>query len=175
MDPRDRADAALARARARGAYVVTPEDAVSPMDATNTLQIPRSVVQAADSHLNEADSTMVIPAGMARGQSRQPDGRPQDSRPQDGRSQDGRQPGHQSGHHQPVAPPSVAPQQFSGNGQQGRPGPQQQQQQPGQQWAATPPVEPEEPPAPRELGGLVPTVHQPGTQRSTMSRRLDGQ
>ena len=46
MDPRDRADAALARARARGAFVVTPDDAVSPMDAKNTQQIPRIVVLA---------------------------------------------------------------------------------------------------------------------------------
>jgi hypothetical protein len=56
MDPRERADAALARARARGAFVVTPDDAISPMDAASTLQIPRSVIAAADS----AESTMVI-------------------------------------------------------------------------------------------------------------------
>jgi nicotinamidase-related amidase len=56
MDPRERADAALARARARGAFVVTPDDAISPMDATSTQQIPRSVVAAADN----ADNTMVI-------------------------------------------------------------------------------------------------------------------
>ena len=56
MDPRERADAALARARARGAFVVTPDDAISPMDAASTLQIPRSVIAAADS----ADNTMVI-------------------------------------------------------------------------------------------------------------------
>jgi hypothetical protein len=58
MDPRDRADAILARARARGAFVVTPESAVSPMDAANTLQIPRAVVAAAD----DAEKTMVVPA-----------------------------------------------------------------------------------------------------------------
>jgi hypothetical protein len=67
VDPRERADAALARARARGTYVVTPEDAVSPMDATNTLQIPRSVVTAADDRNGE--TTMVISAAVARGQS----------------------------------------------------------------------------------------------------------
>jgi hypothetical protein len=59
MDPRERADAALARARARGAFVVTPDDAISPMDAASTLQIPRSVIVAADS----ADNTMVIARG----------------------------------------------------------------------------------------------------------------
>lgn len=60
MDPRDRADAILARARARGAFVVTPESAVSPMDAANTLQIPRAVVAAAD-HA-DPEQTMVVPA-----------------------------------------------------------------------------------------------------------------
>jgi hypothetical protein len=70
VDPRQRADAALARARARGAYVVTPEDAVSPMDATNTLQIPRSVVTAADDR--QGETTMVISAAVVRGQSAPP-------------------------------------------------------------------------------------------------------
>ena len=60
MDPRDRADAILARARARGAFVVTPESAVSPMDAASTLQIPRAVVSAADE--NASETTMVVPA-----------------------------------------------------------------------------------------------------------------
>ncbi|HEX4221994.1 MAG TPA: hypothetical protein VHZ97_06520 [Pseudonocardiaceae bacterium] len=67
MDPRDRADAALARARARGAFVVTPDDAVSPMDAKNTQQIPRAVVNALDTR-QDGDTTMVIAAGAARGQ-----------------------------------------------------------------------------------------------------------
>ncbi|SDD21156.1 hypothetical protein [Actinokineospora iranica] len=61
MDPRDRADAILARARARGAYVVTPESAISPMDAAATLQIPRAVVSAIDN----ADATQVFPASRA--------------------------------------------------------------------------------------------------------------
>ncbi|MBB4903923.1 hypothetical protein [Actinophytocola algeriensis] len=60
MDPRERADAILARARARGAFVVTPESAVSPMDAANTLQIPRAVVAAADER--DPEQTMVVPA-----------------------------------------------------------------------------------------------------------------
>ncbi|MFC4853509.1 hypothetical protein [Actinophytocola glycyrrhizae] len=60
MDPRDRADAILARARARGAFVVTPESAVSPMDAASTLQIPRAVVAAADEQ--DPEATMVVPA-----------------------------------------------------------------------------------------------------------------
>ncbi|GAA4422344.1 hypothetical protein ACFQV2_33490 [Actinokineospora soli] len=48
MDPRERAEAILARARARGAYVVTPDSATSPMDASATVQIPRGVVRDAD-------------------------------------------------------------------------------------------------------------------------------
>ncbi|MFL6126916.1 hypothetical protein [Actinophytocola sp.] len=64
MDPRDRADAILARARARGAFVVTPESALSPMDAANTLQIPRAVVAAVDER--DSETTMVVPAVPAQ-------------------------------------------------------------------------------------------------------------
>lgn len=63
MDPRERADALLARARARGAFVVTPEDATSPMDASNTQQIPRSVVDRID-HDEDPDSTAVVPSSV---------------------------------------------------------------------------------------------------------------
>ena len=65
MDPRERADAILARARARGAFVVTPESAVSPMDAASTLQIPRAVVAAADQQ--DPEATMVVPAVAVHG------------------------------------------------------------------------------------------------------------
>jgi hypothetical protein len=60
MDPRERADAALARARARGAFVVTPEDAISPMDAASTLQIPRIVVSSLDQQGGDPETTMVV-------------------------------------------------------------------------------------------------------------------
>jgi len=63
MDPRDRADATLARARARGAFVVTPESATSPMDVTNTVQIPRVLVDSLDSReddLDDPDRTIVV-------------------------------------------------------------------------------------------------------------------
>jgi hypothetical protein len=61
MDPRERADAALARARARGAFVVTPEDAISPMDAASTLQIPRVVVASLDNQQQpDPEATMVV-------------------------------------------------------------------------------------------------------------------
>ncbi|GAA2816645.1 hypothetical protein [Saccharopolyspora taberi] len=55
MDPRLRADEALARARARGAFVVTPDNATSPMDASTTVRIPRDVVENSD-----PDHTQVI-------------------------------------------------------------------------------------------------------------------
>ncbi|GDY31323.1 hypothetical protein [Gandjariella thermophila] len=75
MDPRDRAEAQLARARARGAHVVTPDSATSPMDASNTVQIPRVVVNDADPRQGGRDATMVLPPGAAPGA--QPAGPPQ--------------------------------------------------------------------------------------------------
>lgn len=139
MDPRERADAALARARARGAFVVTPDDAVSPMDASNTVQIPRAVVA-------EADSTMVIPAATARGQV---PGQPQQFR---------------SGPQRPVPPPNAHP----ATQPIPRPGHGSGQHQPVLEPVA------DDQPTPRQLDGLVPTTHHPGTQRSLLSRRLDG-
>ena len=61
MDPRDRADALLARAQSRGAFVVTPDAATSPMDASTTQQIPRSVVDKIDEN---PDTTAVVPASV---------------------------------------------------------------------------------------------------------------
>jgi hypothetical protein len=159
MDPRERADAALARARARGAFVVTPDDAVSPMDAANTVQIPRAVVNAAD---DQQDNTMVISTGVARGQVPPGYGPPR---------------GHQTGPHQPVPYPGNQPHQpgpYPGNQYQSGqhqpvPPPAPQQNQP------RPSLFEEQEPTPRQLDGLVPTTHHPGTQRGTLSRRLDGQ
>jgi hypothetical protein len=65
MDPRDRADAALARASARSRWVVTPNNATSPMDAKPTVQIPRVVVDAAEP---DPDTTIVLPGNVAAGQ-----------------------------------------------------------------------------------------------------------
>lgn len=59
MNALDRADQTLARAQARRAGVVTPDSAISPMDQTNTVQIPRALVDAADP-LADPDSTLVI-------------------------------------------------------------------------------------------------------------------
>ncbi|MEC3982804.1 hypothetical protein [Amycolatopsis sp. H20-H5] len=63
MDPRERADALLARARARGAFVVTPDNMTSPMDSSNTQQIPASVVAEID-HAQDPDTTTVLPASL---------------------------------------------------------------------------------------------------------------
>lgn len=68
MDPRARADAALARARARGIHVVTPDNMTSPMDSSATQQIPRSLVNAVDPRNGDPDSTMVLAAHVAAGQ-----------------------------------------------------------------------------------------------------------
>ncbi|MEV8437231.1 hypothetical protein AB0425_07650 [Actinosynnema sp. NPDC051121] len=68
MDPRARADAALARARARGIHVVTPDNMTSPMDSSATQQIPRAMVNAVDPRGEDPDSTMVLAAHVAAGQ-----------------------------------------------------------------------------------------------------------
>ena len=70
MDPRDRADALLARARARGRNIVTPDNMTSPMDASDTQQIPRTLVNAVDPR-RDPDSTMILaPAQMGMQQQR---------------------------------------------------------------------------------------------------------
>ncbi|MEV6607506.1 hypothetical protein [Kutzneria sp. NPDC051319] len=67
MDPRDRADAALARASARNRWAVTPDNATSPMDAKPTVQIPRVVVNAADPREQDPDTTITLPSAVAAG------------------------------------------------------------------------------------------------------------
>jgi len=61
MDALSRADETLARARTRR-HVVTPDDAISPMDAASTVQIPRLVIQAIDPH-TDPELTMIVPPG----------------------------------------------------------------------------------------------------------------
>ncbi|WP_410590877.1 hypothetical protein [Amycolatopsis sp. lyj-23] len=63
MDPRDRADALLARAQARGAFVVTPDSATSPMDSSNTQQIPRAQIDGLD-RSSDPDTTTQLPASL---------------------------------------------------------------------------------------------------------------
>jgi hypothetical protein len=87
MDPRDRADAVLARARARGLHVVTPDNMTSPMDSSATQQIPRAVVAAVDPRGVDPDSTMILSARTAAGQPPQAAPAPQ----QPGQQQPGQQ------------------------------------------------------------------------------------
>ena len=108
MDPRERADAALARARARGAFVVTPEDAISPMDAANTLQIPRVVVSSLDEKHQDSEATMVVshPLSDPQPTQRQPSPRkPQPFPASQGQIQQ------QAPHQQRQAPPEQAQEQ----------------------------------------------------------------
>ncbi|WP_028848895.1 MULTISPECIES: hypothetical protein [Thermocrispum] len=60
MDPLARAEALLKRARERGAYVVTPDNAISPMDAASTQQIPREVVRGAEAATVDPDATTIL-------------------------------------------------------------------------------------------------------------------
>ncbi|GGM83943.1 hypothetical protein GCM10011609_20010 [Lentzea pudingi] len=72
MDPRDRADAMLARARARGRNIVTPDNMTSPMDSSDTQRVPRSLVNAVDPR-RDPDSTMILqPAQMGHHQPPRP-------------------------------------------------------------------------------------------------------
>jgi hypothetical protein len=147
MDPRERADATLARARARGAYVVTPESAISPMDATSTQQIPRSLVSAIDRRENDPEATMVVPATAFRG------GRHHAVPAQGEALQD--------------EGPAIAQETST----QMLPSPSRPQD-PALSWA---PPAPPPPPEPEELDGLIPTIKQPPPEtRSTLSQRLDG-
>ncbi|MFN2495236.1 MAG: hypothetical protein ABR608_04920 [Pseudonocardiaceae bacterium] len=68
MDALDRADQTLARAQARRAGIITPDSAISPMDHTSTVQIPRALVEAADPRNADPDSTIVIPAAVTKPQ-----------------------------------------------------------------------------------------------------------
>ncbi|WP_199439467.1 hypothetical protein [Umezawaea beigongshangensis] len=148
MDPRDRADAVLARARARGLHVVTPDNMTSPMDSSATQQIPRSVVAAVDPRGLDPDSTMVLSARTAAGQPPQAAPAPQ----QPGQQQPGQQ---QAGQQQPGQPQPVRA--------------QAPQQQPGQPQKPAAPQRKEQP-----VQGLVPTVQQTDTGRPSLSQRLNG-
>lgn len=75
MNAMDRADKTLARAQARSAEVVTPDSATSPMDHTNTVQIPRTLVDAVDEARNDPEATQVLPAAPGAAQPFGPSGR----------------------------------------------------------------------------------------------------
>lgn len=61
MDPRHRADEALARARARGTFVVTPDNATSPMDAASTVRIPRDMIDEVADAADAPTETLPVP------------------------------------------------------------------------------------------------------------------
>ena len=107
MDPRIRADEALARARSRGAYIVTPDNATSPMDASSTVRIPRNIISGADAQ--DPNSTAVFPQ-----QSAPQDEGPAPAWPQNDYGQPGYAPPqqHPQGHRNPQAWAHLGTQQF---------------------------------------------------------------
>ncbi|HEX6352490.1 hypothetical protein [Actinophytocola sp.] len=166
MDPRERADAILARARARGAFVVTPESAVSPMDAANTLQIPRAVVAAADER--DSETTMVVPAVSAGPTAQAPPAAPA------GQAPPGPRPPVPAGPPKQEELPAIAQEALTDVVPSPHPGPRSRQRRLEQhqnmlaaQAAARAAAEPQ------EVDGLVPTVKQPPPTGS-LSQRLDG-
>jgi len=164
MDPRDRADAMLARARARHAFIVTPEDAVSPMDAANTLQIPRAVVDAADTCGGE-ESTSSMPAPRPRG-GRAPAGAPM---PAASPSQEGQpvRPASGPATSEPPGPPGLS-------ALLGEP-PTQPLAVEAPSGPATQQGRPENQPQGRQLDGLVPTVQETPSERRSLTERLGGE
>jgi hypothetical protein len=151
MDPRDRADALLARARARGAFVVTPENATSPMDSSNTQQIPRAMVNELDLG-QDPDTTGRIPASVIEENDHPLAGHQPTKRLEFGGDRR-RQP-------QPTAPLARRPQPA--------PVPSPLMKNP-----ENVPPEPEPKPKEDQFSGLIPTTTQ-ATGRSNLSRRLDG-
>lgn len=167
MDPRERADATLARARARGAFVVTPESAVSPMDAAATLQLPRIVIAANDERrADDPDATVVVPRADVQGARTEENipaiaqesftdvvGSPPGIRSRQRRIEDARARSLAARRPEPAPtardmsePPAP------------RPAPQ-----------ATP-----HPGEPEQVDGLIPTTKQPPTATGSLSQRLDG-
>jgi hypothetical protein len=159
MDPRDRADALLARARARGSQIVTPDNMTSPMDSASTQQIPRTMVNAIDPRELDPESTMVISAQMAAGGWPRPQ-QQQHQAPQQQHQQHGPQ------QQQQQAPQQHAPQQQVQHQQQ----PQQQyQQQSPQQYQQQHQSEPAQQ---RVAPGPLPTVQQVPNGRPSLTQRL---
>ncbi|MFF0149000.1 hypothetical protein ATK36_2400 [Amycolatopsis sulphurea] len=148
MDPRDRADALLARARSRGAFVVTPDNMTSPMDASNTQQISRAVVAELDGQ--DPDTTTQLPASLIA----------EHDHPLNGYAPT--TPGeHPLARTNPTQPLDVT------SGPEAKPTPLLPR--PKAQPVPTPLKDPAE----AEMTGLVPTIKQT-SGRSNLSRRLDG-
>jgi hypothetical protein len=157
MDPLERADAALARARARGAWVVTPESAISPMDAANTLQIPRIVVSDNDQLRTDPDATLVVPISeVAAGLARQEESIPAIAQ--------------ESFTDVVSSPPGIRSRQRRIEDARARAaGPRQ----PGPEQEAIPAPAPAKP-QPEEMDGMIPTTKRPPTAPGSLSERLDG-
>jgi hypothetical protein len=168
MDPRDRADAALARASARNRWAVTPNNATSPMDAKPTVQIPRVVVNANDPREQDPDTTVVLPGSVAAGQVPVP--------PQQGHQIPTTQQLPMTQQSQPLPHvqqsqplPHVQPQQQ--HVQQSQPLPhvppnQQHPQQQGQRPDSEQPT--------KQLPGIIPTTQQTPGRRISLTDRLSG-
>jgi len=165
MDPRARADALLARASARGAFVVTPDNATSPMDSANTQQIPRSVVAEID-RSSDPDTTTQLPASLIA-ENDHPLAGPEPTTRLDLPAVRG------EGSTQPQPYP-----RRPGGQQPTRPLPQATTpltRRPPAAPVQSPLIEQPEPETvENEVGGLVPTVKQNPSGRSNLSRRLDG-
>ncbi|MEV4055842.1 hypothetical protein AB0J55_31940 [Amycolatopsis sp. NPDC049688] len=149
MDPRDRADALLARAQARGVFVVTPDSATSPMDSSNTQQIPRAQIDGLD-RSRDPDTTTQLPASLIE----------ENDHPLAGSSPTRRmevQAGRRPQQTTPLSTPSPT-----------TPMPAPLSRRPQAEQITSPLKEPDP-----EDTGLVPTVTQ-NIGKSDLSRRLDG-
>ena len=146
MDPRERADALLARAKARGVFVVTPDSATSPMDSANTQRVPRAAITELD---QDPDTTTQLPASLIE----------ENDHPLAGSAPTRRleTPG---GRRRPEPQPGPKP--------QSAPLARRPQAEP-----ITSPLKAAEPAQDPEDTGLVPTVTQ-NNGKSDLSRRLDG-
>lgn len=149
MDPRDRADALLSRARARGGFVVTPDNMTSPFDSSNTQKIPRAVVD----DLDDGETTAVVSSSVVASAVLESDHHLADEQPTT--RLDSPPP------HLRAQPTTPLPQPGGRRRDEGGlPGLD------GDEGEGGGYVEEE------EVGGLIPTVTQ--RSRSTLSRRLDG-
>jgi hypothetical protein len=172
MDPRDRADAAFARASARNRWAVTPDNATSPMDAKPTVQIPRVVVNAADPREQDPDTTIVLPGSVAAGQVPVP---PQQQGQQIPTTQ-------QLPHVQQSQPlPHVQQSQPLPHVQQSQPLPHVQQSQPLPHVQPTQQLHPQQPgqrpdseQPTKQLPGIIPTTQQTPGRRISLTDRLSG-
>ncbi|OLT48243.1 hypothetical protein BJF85_13555 [Saccharomonospora sp. CUA-673] len=194
MDPRDRADAVLARAQQRRG-VVTPDNMESPMDSADTQVIPSSVVAGAEQdpavtakvpssviernderhHLSNATPTVPLATPQAAGAAAPGAAAPHAPAPALA----------ESGRTQPLDTPNVPPDMtFTGAPVQkpaaaqgaNQQGPHQQPTQPvqtpGPQDAAA--AEQESGSSEPASDGFVPTTKVQATGQSELSRRLEG-